>query len=103
MIPNKIPVFSLKNVCISQDYEDGDKKTVVGWLKYLFLWKEDEGYSSTSAQDYKDYQRVESKLRAIIGVSKMDLHEWEDSTPLKRQISVLNKFQKSFKLEDYSG
>ena len=94
MIPTKIPKFHANNVCKSDEYEENGKKTVVGWLKTLFLWRMDDEYSVPTVQDYKDYKDACSKFRSLISLPKHEsLDEWEDQTTLKQQIDSLNRFR----------
>lgn len=94
MIPKKIPKFHTGNVCKSENYEEGSKKTTVGWLKTLFLWVIVDDCFCISTQDYKDFKEACKKFRSIINISKYtSLHEWEDTTSLSKQIEALNKFR----------
>lgn len=96
MVPNKLPIFHVNNVCKSKDYEENGKRTTVGWLKYLFLWREDEeGFSLSSKEDYKDYNKALNLFKKISHVT-IDIHEWEDKVSIAKQIRCLNKFREKF-------
>jgi hypothetical protein len=93
MIPKKFPKFHVNNLCKSDEYEDGDKKTTSGWLKSLFLWKQDDGYLVIEPQDRKDYKKQIEKFRVLASIPKnTSIEEWEDQVTIAKQIKLLNKF-----------
>jgi len=100
MIPIKFPKFHVNNVCKSKEYEQGDKKTTVGWLKSLFLWNDSEGFLVIEPQDRKDYKKYMEKFRSLINIPKgVTLEEWEDQVSISKQIKMLNKFVEGFEKE----
>lgn len=100
MSPKKIPKFHVNNVFKNEiEYEKDKKKTSVGWLKFLFLWHGDG--TVATGQDYKDYAKAVSVFRAVAKIRKdFNLHEWEDTQTLNKQIQVLNLFREAIVKEE---
>lgn len=96
MIPSSIPVFTSDDILVdSIEYEEGDQRTAVGWLKHLFLWAGNDEYLIITDKDRKDYSEAEATFRRVNGISRSaDLHDWEDSQSAARQARALNKFRK---------
>ena len=97
MIPETIPVFKSTDIIKppAERYEDGDKKSTVGWLKHLYLWRHDSKYAWPQRDsDRKDYEEAVRKFRVVNNIPKtLDLHEWEDTTTVTNQAKALNKFR----------
>ncbi len=96
--PESMPVFTTDDILLSEtEYEDGDKRTTVGWLKYLFLFsKTDSNHVWITDEDRKIYKTVLDKFKKLskIGVNA-DLHEWEETNTAKKQAGCLNALRKS--------
>ena len=100
MIPNVIPVFSYKDILEppAAEYEVGEVRTAVGWLKHLFLFSvcEDQpGCIQITTEDRKDYKKALDTFKkcAKIGV-KESLNDWEDAATRKEQANILNAVRK---------
>lgn len=93
MIPKKFPKFHVNNVFKSEEYEDGNKKTTVGWLKFLFLWAEEDDYLIITPQDRKDYHKYYEKFKICAKIPKSkSIEDWEEETTIDKQIKLLNRF-----------
>ena len=95
MIPEYFPVFTADDILLSEnEYEKGDKKTSVGWLKDLFLFSHPTAHHLwITVEDRKDYNSAIDKFRKLSTI-KGNLHEWEDSTTAKKQAAALNLLRK---------
>lgn len=96
-----IPNFTKDNVLPmnSPEYRVGDKATVVGWLKELYLYgAPDAEFIQITEQDRRDYDKAVKVFKQVnnLGVHK-DLHDYEDETSLAKQVKALNKFRKAMK------
>jgi hypothetical protein len=91
-----MPVFTPDDILLSEaEYEDGDRRTTVGWLKHLFLFsQQDDDHIWITAEDRKDYNGVVDKFKKLCTI-KGNLHEWEESTSAKKQAACLNKLRKA--------
>lgn len=96
MTPEVFPILVADDILISEDeYEEGDRKTTVGWLKYLFLWVTEGDYLVTTDKDRKDYEQAAEVFRKVNGLRKgYNLHDYEDSTKPRQQAAALNKLRR---------
>ena len=82
MIPNKDIRIKPSNVLVGphNEYRIGDKASLVGWLKELFLYGADDlEYCQTSNQDRKDYANAVNVVRKASSLSRHeDLHDFEE-------------------------
>lgn len=96
-MPHSVPVFTVEYIIDPppKEYEIGNKKSFVGWLKYLFLFcpcEDDSECIQIQDQDRKDYQKVldiawkECKIK--------DVDKWEETASRKKQAACLNKIRK---------
>lgn len=99
MIPEIFPVFTVNDILTppSKEYEYGEKRTVIGWLKHLFLYYNPDGNPDLimiRPEDRKDYEKAldifcrESKIKAS------GLHDWEDRHSRKQQCAALNRLRR---------
>ena len=100
MMPETVPVFSYKHILEppAAEYEVGEQKTMIGWLKYLFLFSVCEDQPECiqiTIEDRKDYKKVLDIVRkeCKIGV-KESLNDWEDAATRKEQANILNAVRK---------
>ena len=95
--PNFVPVFRPEDVLISEDeYERGEKRTTVGWLKHLFLYDRiDSQHIWISVESRKMYSHLLDKFCRMVIIKKDEIHRWEDEKSTKVQASCLNKFMRS--------
>ena len=97
MFPDSIPVFTPDDIIEppAQEYEDGEQRSFVGWLKHLFLYSQCEDNPDClqiTEQDRKDFKKVlDTTRKQCIMKHGETLNDWEDRTTRKTQASVLNK------------
>ena len=98
MVPDEMPIWTTDDILTNGEYEDDSgKKSTVGWLKSLYLWREEGDllFNSTA----KDYREYEEAVRAFKQANKIPLrvalHDWEDNTNASKQRIALNKFRKA--------
>lgn len=100
MIPEVFPVFTVDDILEppSEEYEIGEKRSTVGWLKHLFLYHyldKNKKLLVIRSEDRKDYKKALDKFRSVNIIKKEDLHKWEDRVSRKQQAAALNKLRKS--------
>jgi hypothetical protein len=95
--PDYVPVFRPEDVLISEDeYECGEKRTTVGWLKHLFLYEQiDSQHLWISAESRKLYSHALDKFCRLGIIRKDEIHQWEDKSSAKTQATLLNKFMRT--------
>lgn len=97
MWPEYVPVFTADDIIDPppQEYEEGDKRSFVGWLKDMFLYvpcEDNPECIQITAESRKNYEqaldisRVECKIKVP--------HEWEEMASRKAQAAALNKIRK---------
>jgi hypothetical protein len=98
--PDVVPVFTVDDIIEppATEYEEGDKKSMVGWLKHLFLYytcPDDPDCVQIRQEDRKDYKKVLDMVRkeCTIGI-KTSVEEWEETASRKKQAAVLNVVRK---------
>jgi len=95
--PEFVPCFTVEDILEppSAEYERGECRTFVGWLKELFLYVKCEDnpdciqITTESRQNYKkalDIARTECKIK--------EPHKWEETASRKAQAAALNKIRK---------
>jgi len=100
VMPDSVPVFTYNDIIEppAVDYEVGDKKTMVGWLKHIFLYhtcEDNPDCMQIRPEDRKDYEKAVDIARKECKIgSKASMEEWEDSATRKRQAAVLNAVRK---------
>jgi len=100
MIPETIPVFTYDDIIEppAKEYEEGDRKTAVGWLKHLFLFDNVEGDPNLiwiTPESRKFYQKALDLLRAECTMKRGETAEdWEETATRKAQAVALNKVRK---------
>ena len=101
-MPEVLPVFSYKDILEppAAEYEVGDQRTAMGWLKHLFLFSDCEdqpGCIQITIEDRKDFKKVVDifKKCAKIG-TKESVNEWEDTEMATRKVQAacLNTMRK---------
>jgi hypothetical protein len=94
--PEEVPVFRPEDILISPDeYEIGNKRTTVGWLKHLFLYDQiDSQHIWITDESRKNYKTALDRLQKI-GIIKESPNYWEDGVTAKKQASLLNKLMRS--------
>ena len=95
--PDFVPVFRSEDILIDpNEYERGEKRTTVGWLKHLFLYDRiDSQHLWISVESRKIFSQVLDKFCRTVIIRKDEIHQWEDKTPAKTQATMLNKFMRS--------
>ena len=97
MIPETFPVFTTADILPppSEEYESGDQKSTVGWLKHLFLWRIEGDHLVTTDKDRKEYLDAEADFKKVNKIPKgKNLHEWEDNTSPAKQSRALNNLRR---------
>jgi hypothetical protein len=98
--PDVVPVFTVDDIIEppATEYEEGDKKSMVGWLKHLFLYyicEDDPDCVQIRQEDRKDYKKVLDIVRKECTIGKTDsLESWEETASRKKQAAVLNTVRK---------
>ena len=101
MIPETFPCLKPEDIIDppAQEYEEGDRKSTIGWLKYLFLYSQCEDNPDCiqiTPQDQKDFQNALDKFKKIVIIKKDEsVDNWEETASRKAQAAALNKLRKS--------
>ena len=97
MYPDQVPVFSKGDILISElEYEEGNKKTSVGWLKELFLYRKlDKSHIAIWPEDRQIFAKVLDKFCRLNTIKVYQLHDWEEKTSPVQQARLLNKLMRS--------
>jgi hypothetical protein len=95
--PEYVPVFTVDDIIEppAKEYEDDQgRKSMVGWLKYLFLYytcPEDPDCVQIRPEDRKDYRKVLDMVRKECKMGRADsLESWEETASRKKQAVLLN-------------
>jgi len=100
-IPEWFPVFTPDDILEppSEEYEVGEVRSTIGWLKHLFLYsfcEDSPDCLQITDQDRKDYRMALDRLKKVCTMKKNeDIGEWEDKTSQKKQATALNKLRRS--------
>ena len=99
MIPDFFPILTQEHIVPHpiKEYEDKyGRKSTVGWLKHLFLYRTVDKHSiQITPQDQKDYKSALDKFYKVNKIkSNKNLHDWEDETSPAKQASALNKLRR---------
>lgn len=94
VFPEQVPVFVKDDILIDEnEYEYGEKRTTIGWLKHLFLFSQpnpnNDTYLWITEEDRRDYKIALDTLKKC-GTMK-DVADWEDRATAKTQATTLNK------------
>ena len=98
--PESMPVFTVNDILIDpNEYENSKgKKTLVGWLKHLFLFSYlDRDHLWITDEDRKIYKIVLDTLKKRGIIKEQSLHDYEDSVTAKQQAKALNELRKALK------
>ena len=78
-----------------QSYREGDKATILGHLKEMFLFGDDPEYIEITAERRKKYNKAIDILRRIAKISgKVDLETWETTLKPGQAAKLLNQIIK---------
>ena len=98
MIPDKGTRLKTSDILVKPtgEYRVGERASLIGWLKELFLFgPPDVEYWQTSAKDRKDYEKAVDILRKHARVTRWDdLHDLEEKITAKKAVKILNKIIK---------
>jgi hypothetical protein len=92
LFPKSVPVFTADDIIEPppKEYEEGNKKSFLGWLKHLFLFHEPEpGYLQIRPEDRQNFEKVLDIVRKECKIKEPG--EWEETATRKKQATVLNK------------
>ena len=97
MWPESVPCFTVDDILEppSPEYEVGDQRTFIGWIKHLFLFQQCEDNPDCIQilpEDRKDYEKVLDIARKECKIK--DVEAWEDTATRKKQAACLNKIRK---------
>lgn len=101
MIPEYFPVLTADDIIEPppKEYEAGEVRSTVGWLKHLFLFQPCEDKPDCiqiTTEDRKDFKNVLDKFRIVNKMKKGEnIDEWEETASRKKQASALNKLRKA--------
>ena len=103
VMPEQMPVFTVDDIIEppAQEYEDGDKRSFIGWLKHLFLFRtceDDPDCIQILPEDRKDYENAIDTARKICKIKEPE--SWEDTATRKKQAAALNKIRKELGYTD---
>ena len=96
MIPDYIPVFEKVDMLPpgSHEYRIGERATIVGWLKELFLYgPSNTEYMQITPEDRKDYNGAVAAFKRVNNINKsVELDDYEDdpSNGEAKQAAALN-------------
>ncbi len=98
VMPTTMPVFVHSDILPppAEEYEDGDQRTTIGWLKHLFLYytvPDKPDCMQIRPEDRKDYEKAVDILKRECKI-RGSLIEWEDKTTQKKQAGCLNVVRK---------
>jgi len=95
LIPDKGTRIRTSDILVGPEteYRIGDKASLVGWLRELFLYgPPDFEYSQTSTKDRKDYTNAVHTLKKYAKLSKRDdIHDFEEKITARKAVTLLNK------------
>ncbi len=98
MIPDKTTRIKTSDILVrpEAEYRIGDKASLIGWLRELFLYGSPEiEYRQTTNTDRKDYNEAVKSLRKHANLTKYsDLHQFEEKVTAKKAVLLLNKIIK---------
>ena len=72
-------------------FEKDDKLTVIGWLRKLYLFAEDDEYLKITDKSRKIYDKAVALLLKYGKTNMNDMYSWEEKTKLRQQTKLLNK------------
>ncbi len=72
-------------------FEKDDKLTVIGWLRKLYLFAEDDEYLEITEKSRKTYDKAVALLLKYGKTNALDMYSWEEKTKLRQQTKLLNK------------
>jgi len=99
MKPSKMPVLNTKDFLDppSADYEIGNQRSTVGWLKALFQLNMEGDLLIITNEDNRDYADAISLFKRINKIgNSIHLHAWEDETSAIDQRIAFNKFGRAY-------
>ena len=101
MIPEYFPVLVADDILEppSEEYEVGEVRSAIGWLKFLFLYSynpKTPHLIQITDQDRKDFQKSLDFLRKC-GKIQGSIGDWEDKVSSKVQAKILNEVRKALK------
>ena len=95
MIPDKTTRLKVSDILVKPtgEYRVGNKASLIGWLKELFLFgPPDVEYWTTSTGERNDYAKAVDILRKHARITRRDdLHDFEEKITAKKAVTLLNK------------
>ena len=95
MIPDKGTRLKTSDILVKPtgEYRVGERASLIGWLKELFLFgPPDVEYWQTSAKDQREYGKAVDILRKHARLTRHDdLHDFEEKITAKKAATLLNK------------
>ena len=104
MWPKEVPTFKASDILVGKDldeYRDGEKATVIGWLNECVLYGPPETEIVTiTPQDLKDYDKAVSIFRKHAGLKRgEELDFWEETVKPRQAAKWLNATMKELGYE----
>lgn len=95
--PEYVPVFTYDDMIEPpvREYEDGDKKSFLGWLKEMFLYipcEDNPDCIQITTESRKNYNKALDIARKECKIKEPE--EWEETATRKAQASALNTIRK---------
>ena len=95
--PEEVPVFTADDIIDPppKEYEEGNKRSFIGWLKELFLYvkcEDNPDCIQITTESRKIYNSVLDILKKECKIKEP--HKWEETATRKAQAAALNKIRK---------
>ena len=92
--PEEVPVFTADDIIgpPPKEYEEGNKRSFIGWLKHLFLYytlPDDPDCIQIRPEDRKNYEKALDIARKECKIKEP--HRWEETATRKKQAGMLNQ------------
>lgn len=97
MWPEQVPVIKVSDIIEppAAEYEEGDKRTFVGWLKETFLFvtcEDNTDCIQITSESRKNYNEALDIARTECKIKVPD--EWEETATRTRQAAAFNTIRK---------
>lgn len=92
--PDYVPIFNADDIIDPppKEYEEGKRRSFLGWLKHLFLYytcSDNPDCVQIRPEDRKNYERALDIARKECKIKEPG--EWEETATRKAQAGALNK------------
>jgi hypothetical protein len=95
--PEQVPIFTVDDIIDPppKEYEEGDKRSFIGWLKELFLYvpcEDNPDCIQITTESRKNYKQALDLARSECKIKEPEA--WEETATRKAQAAALNKIRK---------